>query len=70
MNEAFVSVLDILENDPSGAGLRPIREDLLNMDMDIRRNMDRGLAPDEMTTARTSRAMIQAAESILNKLSS
>ena len=70
MNEAFVSVLDILENDPSGAGLRPIREDLLNVDMDIRRNMDRGLAPDEMSVARTSRAMIQAAESILNKLSS
>lgn len=70
MNEAFVSVLDMLESDPSGTGLKPIREDLLNMDMDIRRNMDRGLAQDEMTTARTSRAMIQAAESILNKLSS
>lgn len=70
MNESFVSVLDMLENDPSGADLKPIREDLLNMDVDIRRSMDRGLAPDEMNTARTSRDMIQAAESILNKLSS
>jgi hypothetical protein len=70
MNDSFVSVLDILEQDPSGAGLKPIREDLLNMDMDIRRNMDRGLPPDEMNTARTSRAMIQAAEGILDKLSS
>jgi len=70
MNEPFVSVLDTLENDPSGAGLKTIRDDLLTMDMDIRRSMDRGLAPDEMTTARTARAMIQAAESILNKLSS
>ncbi len=70
MNEAFVAVLDMLESDPSGAGLKPIRADLLNMDLDLRRNMDRGLAPDELNTARTSRAMIQAAESILNKLSS
>jgi hypothetical protein len=34
MNDSFVSVLDILEQDPSGAGLKPIREDLLNMDME------------------------------------
>jgi hypothetical protein len=69
MNEAFVSVLDLLENDPSGSDLKSIRDDLLTMDMNIRRSMDRGLTPDEMNSAQTARAMIQAAESILNKLS-
>ncbi|NCD25487.1 MAG: hypothetical protein EOL86_07845 [Deltaproteobacteria bacterium] len=68
MSEPFVSVLEMLENDPSGSGLQPIRNDLLNMDMDIRRAMDRGLSPDDMTVARTTRDIIQAAGSILDKL--
>jgi hypothetical protein len=68
MNDAFISVVDIMDSDPSGAGLKSIRDDLLTMDMSIRRQMDQGLAPDEMATAQTARAMVQAADRILEKL--
>ena len=70
MNNPFVSVFDLLENDPSGASVKPIRDEFLTMDKDILRAMDQGLTPDEMSVARTKRAMLQAAESILAKLSS
>lgn len=70
MNESFVSVFDLVESDSSGATLKSIRDKFLTMDKEILRAMDQGLTPDEMSMARTKRAMLQAAESILAKLSS
>lgn len=69
MSDAFISVVDIMDSDPKGSNLKPIRDDLLNMDMDIRRQMDRGLTPAEMDAAQSARQVIQAAAHILDKLS-
>ena len=63
----FVSVLDIMENAPYGAQTA-VRDEVVSMDAELRRIMDRGLTPDEMKTAQAARAAAQAASSILNKI--
>lgn len=69
MNNPFTSVFDLVDNDPSGA-LKSIQDDLLSMDMRIRRQMDAGLTPTDMTTAQAARSAVQAAQRILEKLQS
>ncbi|NLY41497.1 MAG: hypothetical protein GX055_07770 [Desulfovibrionales bacterium] len=70
MNNPFTSVFDLVDNDPSGACLKSIQDDLLSMDMRIRRQMDAGLTPTDMTTAQAARSAVQAAQRILEKLQS
>ena len=64
MNE-FISVLDMLE---TGSGDRTGREEGLEMDIAVKRHMDAGLTPDEMTVARRVREAVQAAEHALERL--
>lgn len=64
----FVSVLDIIDNDPTGEKLKPIREEVLEMDLAIKRHMDAGLSPADMAVAQKLRKGTQAADSILAKL--
>lgn len=63
----FVSVLDIMENAPYGAQTA-VRDEIAAMDAELRRTMDRGLAPDDMKTAQAARAAAQAASSVLDKI--
>ena len=44
MSDAMVSVLDALD-DPRA--LQGIRDEVLEMDLAVKRHMDRGLTPDE-----------------------
>ena len=44
MSDAMVSVLDVLD-DPRA--LQGIRDDVLEMDLAVKRHMDTGLSPDE-----------------------
>lgn len=66
MND-FIPVLDILENAPYGAQ-RAVRDEIVDIEVGLRRAMDRGLAPDEMKTAQAAREAAQAASAILDKL--
>ena len=66
MND-FVSVLDMKEhNDTTGA--RALRDELAELDLALRRDMDAGLTPEEMVLAQASRQAVQAASGILTKL--
>ncbi len=66
MND-FVSVLDIMENAPYGAQTA-VRDEVVAMDAELRRTMDKGLTPDEMKEAQAARLAVQAAASILDKI--
>ena len=48
MSDAMVSVLDALD-DPRA--LQGIRDEVLEMDLAVKRHMDRGLTPDEWAVA-------------------
>lgn len=63
----FVSVMDLLDEQSYDA-LRDIKDDVAGMDMDIRRAMDCGLAPDDMQKAQAARSAVQAASEILDKI--
>jgi hypothetical protein len=58
MSDAMVSVLDVLD-DPRA--LQGIRDDVLEMDLAVKRHMDTGLTPDEWAVAQTVREATQAA---------
>lgn len=64
MNE-FVSVLDILEN---GLSERQVRDEVVDMDIAVKRYMDTGLTSDEMAVAQRVRNAVQAAEHALEKM--
>lgn len=63
----FVSLLDIVENS-SYDGLRRLRDEVAEMDLLLRRAMDRGLTTDEMEKAQASRTAVQAASRILEHI--
>lgn len=63
----FVSVLEMAES-RSYSDQRSVRDEVADMEFGIRREMDRGLSPDEMRTAQAAREAVQAAASILDKL--
>ena len=65
MNEDFVSVLDMLE---TGTGERAVRDEVLEMDLAVKRHMDAGLTPDDMVTAQRVRGATQAAARALDRL--
>ena len=66
MND-MVSILDLLENADFGL-LRTVRDDVAEMDLSLRKFMDRGLTPQEMQAAQSARAAVQSASVILEKL--
>ena len=63
----MVSILDLLENADFGL-LRTVRDDVAEMDLSLRKLMDRGLTPQEMQAAQSARAAVQSASVILEKL--
>ena len=58
MSDAMVSVLDALD-DPRA--LQGIRDEVLEMDLAVKRHMDRGLTPDAWAVAQAVREATQAA---------
>lgn len=65
----FVSVLDVIDNDPRGEKLKPIKEEVLEIDSEIKCHMDTGLSPSDMAVAQKLREGTQAATNILNMFS-
>lgn len=68
MSETMVSVLDILENDPSGRGWQAVRDELFDMNMTVKRHMDTGLGPDEWAVAEAVREAVRAAGRAVDKM--
>lgn len=62
---SFTSLFDALENQ---ASLTPIKDEILTMKLNLKKEMDKGLTPDEMDKARDEEKAILAAENILEKL--
>lgn len=62
---SFTSLFDVLENQGS---LTPIKDEILTMKLNLKKEMDKGLTPDEMDKARDEEKAILAAENILEKL--
>lgn len=58
MSDSMISVLDVLD-DPQA--LQGIRDDVLEMDLVVKRHMDAGLTPDEWAVAQVVREATQAA---------
>jgi len=65
MSETLTSVMDMSS---SGMEFRAIRDEVLTMNLDVKRHMDAGLAPDEMAVAQKVFAATEAAGKILEKL--
>lgn len=61
----FVSLFDVLESQGS---LTPIKDEILTMKLNLKKEMDKGLTPDEMKLAQEEEKAILAAENILEKL--
>lgn len=61
----FISLFDVLENHSS---LTPVKDEILTMKLNLKKEMDKGLTPDEMSVAREEEKAILAAENILEKL--
>ncbi|GAB1409638.1 hypothetical protein MASR1M90_07920 [Desulfovibrionales bacterium] len=70
MTNPFTSVLDLMDSDASATDLKTIHDELLTMDMRLRRQMDAGLSPADMSKAQSARAAVQSAERILKKMQS
>lgn len=68
MSDAFVSAFDLVY-DPSGSKAKAVGEELLTMDMSVKRAMDAGMTPDEMKVAQAARAAVQAAQRVVEALS-
>lgn len=61
----FTSLFDVLENQ---ASLTPIKDEILTMKLNLKKEMDKGLTPEEMEKAKEEEKAILAAENILEKL--
>lgn len=62
------SAFDMLEEDPSGQGLKRLREELFEMRMDVKRAMDVGMTSDEMAVARQVMAAVDSAEKVAERV--
>lgn len=65
MSETFTSVMDMATG---GMEFRAVRDEVLTMNLEIKRRMDAGLTPDEMAQAQKVFAASEAAGKILEKL--
>ncbi len=61
----FISLFDVLENQGS---LTPIKDEILTLKLNVKKEMDKGLTPDEMKLAKEEEKALLAAENILEKL--
>ena len=59
------SAFDMLAEDPSGQGLKRLREE---MRMDVKRAMDAGMTSDEMAVARRVMAAVDSAEKVAERV--
>lgn len=66
MNESFVSVMDMLEN--QGVGYRGVQDEVMEMSLAVKRYMDQGLTPDEMVVAQAAREATVAASRALEAM--
>lgn len=62
------SAFDMLAEDPSGRGLKRLREELFEMRMDVKRAMDAGMTSDEMAVARQVMAAVDSAEKVAERV--
>lgn len=62
------SAFDMLAEDPSGQGLKRLREELFEMRMDVKRAMDAGMTSDEMAAARQVMAAVDSAEKVAERV--
>ncbi len=62
------SAFDMLSDDPSGMGLKQIREELFAMRSGVKRAMDAGMTPDEMAVARQVMEAVDCAEETAGRL--
>ena len=62
------SAFDMLAEDPSGRGLKQLREELFEMRMDVKRAMDAGMTSDEMAVARQVMAAVDSAEKVAERV--
>lgn len=62
------SAFDMLAEDPSGQGLKRLREELFGMRMDVKRAMDAGMTSDEMAVARQVMAAVDSAEKVAERV--
>ena len=63
----FVSVFDLLESDDATAK-KAVRDEIADIQYEIRSAMDQGLSPDEMKTAKALRDAANAASEVLVEL--
>lgn len=63
----FVSVFDLLESDDATAK-KAVRDEIADIQYEIRCAMDQGLSPDEMKTAKALRDAANAASEVLVEL--
>ena len=63
----FVSAADALENADYEAQRR-ILDELADMSIRLRREMDAGLTPEDMKRAQAEKAAVEAAQTLLEKL--
>lgn len=62
------SAFDMLSDDPSGMGLKQIREELFAMRGEVKRAMDAGMTSDEMAVARQVMEAVDGAEEAAGRL--
>ena len=62
------SAFDMLAEDPSGRGLKQLREELSEMRTDVKRAMDAGMPSDEMPVARQVMTAVDAAEKVAERV--
>lgn len=62
------SAFDMLAEDPSGRGLKQLREELFEMRADVKRAMDAGMTSDEMAVARQVMTAVDAAEKVAERV--
>ena len=62
------SAFDMLAEDPSGRGLKQLREELFEMQTDVKRAMDAGMTSDEMAVARQVMTAVDAAEKVAERV--
>lgn len=62
------SAFDMLAEDPSGQGLKRLREELFEMRMDVKRAMDADMTSDEMAVARQVMAAVDSAEKVAERV--
>ncbi|HIU18195.1 MAG TPA: hypothetical protein IAB01_07075 [Candidatus Avidesulfovibrio excrementigallinarum] len=62
------SAFDMLSDDPSGMGLKQIREELFVMRSEVKRAMDAGMTADEMAVARQVMEAVDCADEAAGRM--